>query len=361
MKKLLSLALALALTLALTGCVYVELSAAAHADGSGVVAAVFGVTEEAVGILGMEEQIASYGYQPFTAGGVSYYGTSGAWDYATPEEANDIFARVAASARSICGEYDPEFDPGRVVLLENSDGSLTLSFLLSRPLDAEAMLTAIAPRELDDETKQALLSGLSTTYSFTFDSPVRQVVGPASGVTLTDTGVTLDLAAMSAGTYQFSTTAGKIADTAYPSRSDSVLLDGVETELAFYALRDENGNETNYVMLRNVASALSGTDAHFLVDYDGAVQLRRGEDNSGVASAPFTDEQSAVLTTPVTYIDGALSALDAIILTDENGGGYTYYKLRDLGNALGFNVYWDPDLGAIAVQSDRPYTGVKGE
>ncbi len=30
--------------------------------------------------------------------------------------------------------------------------------------------------------------------------------------------------------------------------------------------------------------------------------------------------------------------LEAIVLTDGNGGVYTYYKLRDMGKAIGFNV-----------------------
>ena len=30
-------------------------------------------------------------------------------------------------------------------------------------------------------------------------------------------------------------------------------------------------------------------------------------------------------------------------------------KLRDVGQAVGFNVYWDG--GAVQVESDKPYTG----
>lgn len=38
-------------------------------------------------------------------------------------------------------------------------------------------------------------------------------------------------------------------------------------------------------------------------------------------------------------------SLDSITLTDDNGGGYTYYKLRDLGTALGFEVDWTSETG----------------
>lgn len=41
----------------------------------------------------------------------------------------------------------------------------------------------------------------------------------------------------------------------------------------------------------------------------------------------------------------APAALDAIVLKDDVGGAYTYYKLRDLGTALGFTVDWSADKG----------------
>ena len=52
-----------------------------------------------------------------------------------------------------------------------------------------------------------------------------------------------------------------------------------------------------------------------------------------------------------------MADLGAIVLKDANGGGYTYYKLRDLGQALGFNVRWDGEAGVIRVETDQPYSG----
>ena len=46
----------------------------------------------------------------------------------------------------------------------------------------------------------------------------------------------------------------------------------------------------------------------------------------------------------------------AILLTDEQGGGYTYYKLRDLGKVLNFNVSWSANRG-IYIESSRAYEG----
>ena len=49
------------------------------------------------------------------------------------------------------------------------------------------------------------------------------------------------------------------------------------------------------------------------------------------------------------YIDGRRVTLIAYQI-----GGNNYLKLRDIGQAVGFNVYWN---GAVQIESDKPYTG----
>ena len=48
-------------------------------------------------------------------------------------------------------------------------------------------------------------------------------------------------------------------------------------------------------------------------------------------------------------------ALRALVLTDAQGGQATYYKLRDLGQAIGFNVGWSAEKG-IFIETNKPYT-----
>lgn len=50
------------------------------------------------------------------------------------------------------------------------------------------------------------------------------------------------------------------------------------------------------------------------------------------------------------YIDGRQVTMTAYLI-----GGSNYVKLRDIGAAVGFNVYWD---GTVQIESDKPYTGV---
>lgn len=53
--------------------------------------------------------------------------------------------------------------------------------------------------------------------------------------------------------------------------------------------------------------------------------------------------------TNTVYVDGRRVELEAYSINDTN-----YVKLRDVGQAVGFNVYWN---GAVQIQSDAPYTG----
>ena len=49
------------------------------------------------------------------------------------------------------------------------------------------------------------------------------------------------------------------------------------------------------------------------------------------------------------YVDGQRVEMEAYIIRDNN-----YVKLRDIGKALDFNVYWD---GTVQMNSKAPYTG----
>ena len=40
-----------------------------------------------------------------------------------------------------------------------------------------------------------------------------------------------------------------------------------------------------------------------------------------------------------------------------NLNGHNYFKLRDIGKAVGFNVYWNAEDGTVQIETNRPYTG----
>ena len=143
---------------------------------------------------------------------------------------------------------------------------------------------------------------------------------------------------------------------AHPS-TQVVEIDGNNVTFEMYALLDGNGNPTNYIKVRDLALALNGTNAQFEVDWNGAVNLLSGTpytSNGSENDTPFSGEREYTLPENPTNVDGAASDLTAIFLTDDEGGGYTYYQLRDLGKKLGFNVGWSGDRG-IFVETDKPY------
>lgn len=52
------------------------------------------------------------------------------------------------------------------------------------------------------------------------------------------------------------------------------------------------------------------------------------------------------------YLDGQQVELEAYVINGSN-----YVRLRDVGAAMGFNVYWDDTTGTVQINSDAPYTG----
>ena len=51
-------------------------------------------------------------------------------------------------------------------------------------------------------------------------------------------------------------------------------------------------------------------------------------------------------------VDGKEVQMEAYVINGNN-----YVKLRDMGKAVGFEVYWDSVNGCVQVESNKPYTG----
>ena len=52
-------------------------------------------------------------------------------------------------------------------------------------------------------------------------------------------------------------------------------------------------------------------------------------------------------------VDGKEAQMEAYVINGNN-----YVKLRDIGEQVGFNVYWDSDAKCVQVESGKPYTGI---
>lgn len=62
---------------------------------------------------------------------------------------------------------------------------------------------------------------------------------------------------------------------------------------------------------------------------------------------------SACRSSHAVCVDGKKIELEAYVIEGNN-----YVKLRDVGEAVGFNVWWDEEKHTVQIESDRPYTGI---
>ena len=67
-------------------------------------------------------------------------------------------------------------------------------------------------------------------------------------------------------------------------------------------------------------------------------------------AAQASTSHTATLSSQPIYVNGRQVSMSAYQI-----GGNNYVKLRDVGEAVGFNVYWDGRV--VQVESDQPYTG----
>jgi len=144
-------------------------------------------------------------------------------------------------------------------------------------------------------------------------------------------------------------------------KNQNIEIDGKKVAFQTYMLLNANGDGTNYVKLRDIAHVLNGTKAQFSVDYDQAtksIAVTTGaayQDDGSEMSTPFSGNRDYKGGAKTLRINGVDVPLTAITLKDDSGGGYTYFKLRDLGKVLGFNVDWSKERG-VFVESGKPYT-----
>ena len=125
-------------------------------------------------------------------------------------------------------------------------------------------------------------------------------------------------------------------------------VDGVDADCDKY-----NIDGSNYFKLRDLAQLLSKTDSRFSVAFDAqsnAVTIVSGKEYipvGGELARGQDQSKTAVVSKQSVLIDG--KAVDGLSIY--NIGGNNYFKLRDLGNALGFTVDYDADSKTAIVLS----------
>lgn len=110
-----------------------------------------------------------------------------------------------------------------------------------------------------------------------------------------------------------------------------------------------NINGNNYYKLRDIAYVLSGTACQFNVTWSqekNRIQIAAGEPYEAVggemAQSVATQLQSCAPSTSAIYLNNA-----PVSLTGYSINGNNYYKVRDLGTAIGFEVGFENDTVMI--------------
>ena len=73
---------------------------------------------------------------------------------------------------------------------------------------------------------------------------------------------------------------------------------------------------------------------------------------AGVTTTAYAAGIMAERSTHRVFVDGREVQMEAYRIKGNN-----YVKLRDIGEQVGFNVYWDSENGCVQVESGKPYTG----
>lgn len=127
-----------------------------------------------------------------------------------------------------------------------------------------------------------------------------------------------------------------------------LMVNGDEVEVSGYTV-----NDSNYYKIRDIAMILRTTSARFDVSWDeglSAIAISRGVKYSIVGGELSSDGGAALNVSennaPI-YVDGAEKELMGY-----NINGNTYFKIRDIGDMVGFAVDWDGDAQAVILRTE---------
>lgn len=136
--------------------------------------------------------------------------------------------------------------------------------------------------------------------------------------------------------------------TAEPS-SSRMTVNGKEVEVSGYSV-----NYSNYFKIRDIAMVLRNTTSRFNVDWDQSksaitIDLDKkytiigGElEESSISTTMDIEESSAPI-----YVEGKEKDV-----TCYNIGGYTYFKIRDIADLIGFSVNWNEATQTIEIETE---------
>lgn len=126
--------------------------------------------------------------------------------------------------------------------------------------------------------------------------------------------------------------------------NDALWVDGQLRNATVYKI-----NDSNYFKIRDLAAVLNGTGKQFSVGYDAATKSVTATTGyayqavGGELSGAAPSSQTAAVSNDTVIVNGAVAQNVTVYKID----GSNYFKLRDLGSALGFAVDYEAGKGMI--------------
>lgn len=139
--------------------------------------------------------------------------------------------------------------------------------------------------------------------------------------------------------------------------ADNAMVNGSPVTMQAYKIKG-----SNYVKLRDFASMVNGTPLNFEVTWDGGADAIRMYTQTaytpvGGEGAPVgTEQKMAGETTSTIYINGKEVRLPGYNISNNN-----YFRLRDVGSALGIWIDWDTQTKTVVVDSTGEMAVTKEE
>lgn len=140
----------------------------------------------------------------------------------------------------------------------------------------------------------------------------------------------------------------RVSDVKIAPSRHKIMLDGNMVKPQGYII-----NRNNYFKLRDIAYILNGTESQFDISWDN--EKNRISLTSGIAYQEVGGEMNAAESTEIkscTPSDVTIMLNDKeISLNGYRVNGNNYYKLRDIGNAIGFGVDFNSETETVLIDS----------
>ena len=240
-------------------------------------------------------------------------------------------------------DYDKGEAYGKHWFKANSLSRVTVTEVNGKPFDAEATYAVI--------TSSANFTGMDSSYIFKEAAEANEKSAVTTAVVRDVVWMYLAEELNNVVPESYAQAQGRITILKKPVvvlTKQNLTVDGEAKNAEIYNI---DGN--NFFKLRDMAALLTGTDAQFSVTYDEenkTIVIQTGEayEKQPGDLMPGLDKSStAVRSAQAITINGEAVG----DLTAYNIGGNNFFKLRELGEKLGFGVDYDAETRTMVVTS----------